>query len=158
MNAIPAAPLTATKSAAPDQVILTLRVAGQACGLPVSAVRDVLAAQSVTRIPLAPPDVAGSLNLRGRIVTALDLRRRLGLPPRQVASESLSVVVDHNGDLYALIVDEVGEIVTLDDAAIETTPPSMAAGWGRISTAVLRLPGELLLILSVDRLLAVEAV
>ena len=58
----------------------TLTLAGQVCGVPVGAVRDILAEQPITRIPLAPPDIAGSLNLRGRIVTSIDLRRRLGLP------------------------------------------------------------------------------
>ena len=63
-----------------EQVYLTLAVAGQHCALPAAAVRDVLGPQALTRFPLAPPDIAGCLNLRGRIVTAIDLRRRLGLP------------------------------------------------------------------------------
>src|SRR6476620_563847 len=79
-----------------EEVFLTLTVAGQLCGVPVLAVRDVLGPQAITRIPLAPQEVAGSLNLRGRIVTAIDLRRRLGLPPRDggaIGAGAMSVVV-----------------------------------------------------------------
>ena len=64
-----------------ERAFVTLTVADQLCGVPVLAVRDVLGPQTITRIPLAPPEIAGSLNLRGRIVTAIDLRRRLRLPP-----------------------------------------------------------------------------
>ena len=64
-----------------DRVFVMLTVAGQTCGVPVASVRDILGEQAITRIPLAPPEIAGSLNLRGRIVTAVDLRRRLRLPP-----------------------------------------------------------------------------
>ena len=62
-----------------ERVFVMLTVAGQACGVPVATVRDILGEQAITRIPLAPPEIAGSLNLRGRIVTAVDLRRRLNL-------------------------------------------------------------------------------
>jgi chemotaxis signal transduction protein len=64
-----------------NQVLVTLTVGEQLCGVPVLAVRDILGEQTITRIPLAPGEIAGSLNLRGRIVTAIDLRKRLRLPP-----------------------------------------------------------------------------
>ena len=72
---------TGQATTAEEQVLVTLTVADQLCGVPVLAVRDILGEQTITRIPLAPPEIAGSLNLRGRIVTAIDLRRRLQLPP-----------------------------------------------------------------------------
>ncbi len=90
------------------QMVLTLTVASQLCGVPVLAVRDVLGPQTITRIPLAPPEVAGSLNLRGRIVTAVDLRRRLMLAPRPAGARPMSVVVEHQGELYSLLADQVG--------------------------------------------------
>ena len=77
----PPPPASTAAAATEEDVFLTLTDAGQACAVPVLAVRDVLGAHAITRIPLAPGEVAGSLNLRGRIVTALDLRLRLGLPP-----------------------------------------------------------------------------
>jgi len=81
---------------------VTLMVAGQWFGIPVLAVQDVLGPQRITRIPLASREVAGSLNLRGRIVTAIDIRQRLGFAPREDAQAAWSVVVD-NGIVYSLV-------------------------------------------------------
>ena len=88
---------------------VTMTIANQLFGIPVLQVQDVLGHQRITRIPLAPPEVAGSLNLRGRIVTAIDVRLRLGLPGRQKDKPEMSIVVDLRGELYSLIVDAVGE-------------------------------------------------
>ena len=77
-----------------EKIFVTLTVADQLCGIPVLSVRDILAEQTITRIPLAPPEVAGSLNLRGRIVTAIDLRRRLHLAPAPNDMARMSVVVE----------------------------------------------------------------
>ena len=87
-----------------DRVFVTLTVADQLCGIPVLGVRDILGEQVITRIPLAPPEIAGSLNLRGRIVTAIDLRRRLHLPAAPPNQPRMSVVAEQGGELYALLV------------------------------------------------------
>src|SRR5258706_9370313 len=92
-----------------EQVYVTLTVAGQLCGIPVLGVRDILAEQPITRIPLAPPDIAGSLNLRGRIVTAIDLRRRMNLPRRDPGQKRMSVVAEQGGEMYAFLVNPVSE-------------------------------------------------
>src|ERR1051326_2824080 len=84
-----------------EHVYVTLTVGGQLCGIPVLGVRDILAEQPITRIPLAAPEIAGSLNLRGRIVTAIDLRRRLGLPPPEHNQKRMSVVAAQAGGLYS---------------------------------------------------------
>src|SRR6185312_17158778 len=99
-----------TAAGTEEQVFVTLTVADQLCGVPVLAVRDILGEQTITRIPLAPPEIAGSLNLRGRIVTAIDLRRRLQLPPAPEAQPRMSVVAEQGGELYALLVDQVSEV------------------------------------------------
>src|SRR5579872_2634775 len=83
-----------------EQVFVTLTVADQLCGVPVLGVRDILGEQTITRIPLAPPEIAGSLNLRGRIVTAIDLRQRLKLPPAPAGKPRMSVVAEQGGELY----------------------------------------------------------
>src|SRR5271166_3271679 len=92
---------------------VTLTVADQLCGVPALAVRDILGQHAITRIPLAPAEVAGSLNLRGRIVTAIDLRRRLRLPPSPTGQPRMSVVVEQGRELYALLVDQVCEVMSL---------------------------------------------
>lgn len=118
-------------------VYVTLTVGGQLCGIPVLAVRDVLGPQAITRIPLAPPEVAGSLNLRGRIVTAIDLRRRLGVG--HAAAASMSVVVEHQGELYSLLVDNVGEVMRLEAEAREHNPPTLGTEWRSFSAGIFRL-------------------
>lgn len=136
-----------------EQVYVTLTVAGQLCGIPVLGVRDILAEQPITRIPLAPPDIAGSLNLRGRIVTAIDLRRRLNLPPPAPGDKRMSVVAEQGGELYALLVDQVAEVMSLDSALFERNPPTLERHWALFSDGIYRLDGRLLVILDVARLL-----
>ncbi len=135
-------------------VILT--VADQLCGVPVLAVRDVLAGQRIARIPLAPPEVAGNLNLRGRIVTAIDLRARLRLPPRPSGQCPMSLVTELGGELYALQVDQVSEVVTLRTASIEGNPPTLPEIWAEHSVGVHRAGEQLMVLLDVDRLLRLE--
>ena len=136
-----------------DQVYVTLTVAGQLCGIPVLGVRDILAEQPITRIPLAPPDIAGSLNLRGRIVTAIDLRRRLHLPPPEAGQKRMSVVAEQGGELYALLVDQVSEVMSLDPGLLERNPPTLEHELAAFSNGIYRLDGRLLVILDVARLL-----
>ncbi|MBS0638951.1 MAG: chemotaxis protein CheW [Acetobacteraceae bacterium] len=139
-----------------EQVLVTLTVADQLCGVPVLAVRDILGDQPITRIPLAPPEIAGSLNLRGRIVTAIDLRRRLGLPPAQAGQKRMSVVADQGGELYALLVDQVSEVMSLKASTFERNPPTLEKHWATFSTGIYRLEGRLLVVLDVAKLLALS--
>ncbi|MCB4821817.1 chemotaxis protein CheW [Roseicella aerolata] len=141
---------------AAEEVFLTLTVAGQLCGVPVLTVRDVLGVQAITRIPLAPNEVAGSLNLRGRIVTAIDLRRRLGLPPREAAG-AMSVVVEREGELYSLLADEVGEVLPLPSRDRAHNPPTLDPLWREVSRGVHRLGDRLLILLDVEQVLAIGA-
>lgn len=136
-----------------EQVFVTLTVADQLCGVPVLAVRDILGEQSITRIPLAPPEIAGSLNLRGRIVTAIDLRRRLNLPAPPEGDKRMSVVAEQGGELYALLVDQVSEVMSLKASAFERNPPTLPPSWAAFSTGIYRLDGRLLVVLDVARLL-----
>ncbi|MBX6747402.1 MAG: chemotaxis protein CheW [Acetobacteraceae bacterium] len=138
-----------------EAVFLTLTVADQLCGVPVLAVRDVLGPQTITRIPLAPPEVAGSLNLRGRIVTAIDLRRRLGLPPRDAGAAPMSVVVEREGELYSLLADQVGEVLPLPRSDRAPNPPTLDPLWREVSDGVHRLGERLLILLDVERVLAI---
>lgn len=136
-----------------SQMVLTLTVAGQLCGVPVLAVRDVLGPQTITRIPLAPPEVAGSLNLRGRIVTAVDLRRRLSLQPRSAGEKPMSVVVEHQGELYSLLADQVGEVLSLSPNERAANPATLDASWKEVSLGVHRLGESLLVVMDVECLM-----
>jgi purine-binding chemotaxis protein CheW len=139
-----------------NQVLVTLTVGDQLCGVPVLAVRDILGEQVITRIPLAPPEIAGSLNLRGRIVTAIDLRRRLRLPPAPPGQARMFVVAEQSGELYALLVDQVSEVLSLDASTFERNPPTLEKSWAEFSTGIFRLDGRLLVVLDVSRLLALS--
>lgn len=136
-------------------LVLTLTVGGQLCGVPVLLVRDVLAAQSITPIPLAPVEIEGAMNLRGRIVTAVDLRRRLGLPLREAGAEPMSIVVEHGGELYSMLADAVGDVVPLAATDRAPNPPTLDALWRDVSRGVHRSDGQLLILLDVERLLAI---
>jgi purine-binding chemotaxis protein CheW len=137
-----------------ERMFVTLTVAGQLCGIPVLSVRDVLGEQTITRIPLAPPEVAGSLNLRGRIVTAIDLRRRLHLPPAPPGTPRMSVVTEQGGELYALLVDGVSEVMSLPTADFERPPPTLPQEWAAHCTGIYRLAAGLMVVLDVGCLLA----
>lgn len=132
---------------------VTMTIADQLFGIPVLQVQDVLGHQKITRIPLAPPEVAGSLNLRGRIVTAIDVRLRLGLPARAKDKPGMSIVVDHRGELYSLMVDSVGEVLSLSSEDFERNPATMDIRWRDLSTGIYRLNDTLLVVLDVSRLL-----
>jgi len=132
---------------------VTMTIAGQLFGIPVLQVQDVLGPQRLTRVPLAPVEVAGSLNLRGRIVTAIDVRTRLGLPPRQADDKGMSVVVDLNGELYSLLIDQVGEVLTLNGQDFEANPPTLDPRWRDVSRGIYRLKEQLLVVIDVAELL-----
>ncbi len=134
-----------------DASYLTFTLAGQLCAVPVSCVRDVLAPQAVTPIPLASPEIAGSLNLRGRIVTAVDLRRRLALPA--TPEPRMAVVSELDGELYALLVDIVHEVLSLSPAEVERNLPTLPPPWSSYGAGVCRRADALLVLLDVARLL-----
>jgi purine-binding chemotaxis protein CheW len=137
-------------------VFVTLTVADQLCGVPVLGVRDILGEHAITRIPLAPREIAGSLNLRGRIVTAIDLRERLRLPPPPDDQPRMSVVAEQGGELYALLVDQVSEVLSLKSSEFERNPPTLPQTWAQFSTGIYRLENRLLVVLDVGKLLALS--
>lgn len=133
---------------------VTITVGGQLCGIPVLTVRDIIETQRMSRIPLTPPEIAGSLNLRGRIVTAIDLRRRLGMPPRDEGILPMSVVVERQGELYSLVVDSVREVMAFDDQCIEPNPQTLGTKWREFSAGIYRLQSDLVVVLDTERVLS----
>jgi len=100
--------------------------------------------------------VAGSLNLRGRVVTAIDMRRRLRMEPRQGEGGSISVIVEWNGELYALLVDDVGDVLWLSQSTHEPPPATLSSEWRALCSGLYRLEDELLLVLNVNEVLTLD--
>ena len=132
---------------------VTVMLGEQMFGLPIGRVQDVFVPDRMTRVPLAPPEVAGILNLRGRIVTAIEMRGRLDLPPRPGSQPVMAIGIEHRGESYGLLVDSVGEVMKLADRACEPRPANLDARLTRVAAGVVRLEGQLMVILDVDRVL-----
>ncbi|MHC5656058.1 chemotaxis protein CheW [Stappia sp.] len=143
-------------AAAADTIqYVTVFIGGQLFGLPISQVHDVFVPESVTRVPLAAPEVAGVLNLRGRIVTAIDMRKRLHLPNRDENAQVMAVGIEHKGESYGLVIDKVGEVLRLSNESQEPNPSNLDKRWAEISGGVHRLDGKLMIILDIGRLFGV---
>lgn len=140
-------------NSAEETEYLTFYTGDQLFGVPVLVVQDVMRTPKLTRIPLAPPQVAGALNLRGRIITAIDVRQRLGLGEMDADSHHMSIVVEYGDDLYNLIVDRVGEVLRVRDDSYEQNPGNLDPRWAEFCSGVHRLEGTLLLVMEVDNLL-----
>lgn len=132
---------------------VTLRVENQLFGVDASVVHDVFHPRGLTPVPLARPEISGVLNLRGRIVTAVCARTRLGLPPRAEGAESMAIGLEVGGDSYGLIVDSVDEVLKLDDEKFHAPPANTPQRWLDMITGVFRLDNELLIALNAHKIL-----
>lgn len=135
---------------------VTIRVGEQWFGLPIGRVHDVFVPTAMTRVPMAPPDVVGLLNLRGRVVTALSMRACLGLPPAPADGEAMAVGLEYQGESFGLIVDEVGEVMRLAGDTHEASPVHLDARWSKVTRGIHRLADRLLLILDIDAALGLS--
>lgn len=137
---------------------VTFRVGHQWVGLPVETVQEVLVAQRLAAVPLAPPAVAGFLNLRGQIVTAVDLRTGLASVPRTAADDGavFDVVVRDDDELFALLVDEVGDVLPLARADVGPPPPALRDPWRAACSGAVRRDHDVLLVLDLPRLLRID--
>ena len=140
---------------ATDNVIeyVTATIGGQLFGLPISRVQDVFSPDRLTHVPLAAPEIAGLLNLRGRIVTAIDMRKRLGLPALEDGRPRMAVGIECKGESYGLLIDAIGEVLKLSASGREDNPVNLDPQLARVSAGVHRLDGSLLVLLDVDRIL-----
>ena len=136
---------------------VTFRINNQFFGIPVEQVQDVLNRQRLTPIPLAPPEITGAVNLRGRIVTAINMRERLKIPAPTEASPAMNIVVENRGELFSLWVDSVGDVLSIGTKQIEKAPPNLVVHWQQFIKGVCQLKGELLLILDVPAILKIGA-
>lgn len=130
---------------------VTAIIGGQLFGLPIERVLDVFTPERLTRVPLAAPEIAGVLNLRGRIVTAIDMRKRLDLPPRAQDEKFMAIGIEHREESYGLLVDQVGEVLKLASSRLDAVPANLDASWARLAEGVYRLDDRLLVVLDVDK-------
>jgi purine-binding chemotaxis protein CheW len=137
---------------------VTAMIGGQLFGLPISRVQDVFMPERLTRVPLSSSDVAGVLNLRGRIVTAIDMRARLGLPKNADGKPPMAIGVDLRGESYGLLIDSIGEVLKLPDNGREVNPVNLDPRMAKMANGVHRLDGQLMVVLDVDRVLELSTV
>ena len=132
---------------------VTVVIGDQLFGLPISRVQDVFVPERLTRVPLSSPEIAGVLNLRGRIVTAIDMRCRLDLEKRKDGQPVMAIGIDLRNESYGLLVDAVGEVMKFPNGSCEAKPANLDTRWARVASGVIRLEGQLLVVLDVDRVL-----
>lgn len=145
--------VAAAATHADEQVFVTIYVAKQLFGIPVERVQDILIPEKIAHIPLAPTEIAGAINLRGRIVTVVDVRQCLGLKPPPEGTTPMCVTVEQGAELYSLKVDSVGAVITMPTERIERNPTTLDQRWRSISVGVIQLEEELLILLDIDSLL-----
>jgi purine-binding chemotaxis protein CheW len=130
---------------------VTFTLDGSLYGIDVVRVQEALRSHVRTRVPLAPPTVAGLVNLRGQVVLTIDLRTRLGLASRADQSEPMMVVVQVDGEPVSLLVDEIGDVVEVGPGSFETPPDTLDAALRPLILGAHKLEAGLLLVLDVDQ-------
>lgn len=124
---------------------------GDLCfGIEVMRVQEVLRYQEITRVPQASSVIEGLINLRGQIVSAIDMRRRLGLPDRPAGTVPMNMVVRYDDGAVSLLVDEIGDVLEVGEAAWEDPPPTLSAEQAKLVRGVYKLDGRLMLVLHTD--------
>ena len=141
---------------APEIEFVTVLIADQLFGLPISRVHDVFMVDRLTRVPLAPPEIAGILNLRGRVVTTIDMRRRLDLPAREEGRGNMAVGIEHRGESYGLLIDSVGEVLKIPTVSRDPNPVNFDPRWSRVAEGVVQLDDRLMVVLDVERVLELK--
>lgn len=134
--------------------LVTFALDGRRYGVAVDAVQEVLRGQPRTRVPLAPATVAGLINLRGQVLTAIDLREQLGLPAYSGEEEPMLVVIRVAGEPVALLVDSIGSVVDVDADQFESPPDTLTGIARDLILGAYKLQDQLLLALDVDRAVA----
>lgn len=132
---------------------VTIRICKQLFGFSATEVKDILLPQNVTTVPLVSSEVLGLLNLRGRIVTVIDLRVKMGMEPSENRKSHKSLVVEYHDNLYSFVVDEVTGVYDINLSEIEHNPENLSEEWKGYCSGIYKLEKELMVILNVDGLL-----
>ena len=142
---------TRRPTGAPSAQLATFRLDGDLYGVEVEHVQEVLKSQGLTRVPLAPPAVAGLINLRGQVVTAIELRQRLGRPPRPEGTDAVVIVVRLHGEAVSLLVDSIADVVDVAAGDFEAPPDTLDGSARELIRGAYKLDGQLLLALDVQK-------
>jgi purine-binding chemotaxis protein CheW len=138
------------------QQFCTFYLGRQCYGLDVRKVQEVVRSQPLTRVPLAHPAVCGLINLRGQIVTAIDLRLRLNLPDRDPSSEPVNVVLQTDDGAVSLLVDDIGEVLEVSEQQFEHPPETLQGSAREFIRGAYKLSDRLLVILDPERIVAID--
>jgi len=139
-----------------EEQLVTMSVEGQLFGLPILSVQDIVETHNITQVPRTPSAISGIMNLRGRIVTVINLRRILGRDDE--SNSRMGVTVEFHGDLYTILVDQIGEVRLLDRSDFEAAPATLSTKLKQLCTGIYRLDGELLAVLDVNQILSAETI
>jgi purine-binding chemotaxis protein CheW len=142
---------TAARTVPATSQLATFWLDGDLFGVEVEHVQEVLRSQGITRVPLAPPAVAGLINLRGQVVTAIELRERLGRSPRPEGQEAVVIVVRLHGEAVSLLVDSIADVVDVNVRDFEAPPDTLDGAGRELIRGAYKLSGQLLLALDVNR-------
>ena len=140
-----------------ERQFCTFFLGGLYFGLDVLKVQEIIRAQETTRVPLAHPVVRGLINLRGQIVTAIDLRRRLDMPEYSPELKPINVVVQTDDGAVSLLVDEIGDVLDVSDELFESPPDTLDQKTRAVITGAYKLPNRLLLALAIEEILNFSA-
>lgn len=135
----------------------TFRLADLSLGIEVENIQEVIRYQAMTNVPLAPPSIRGLINLRGQLVTAIDLRSRLSLPPRSEGELPMNVVVRTGDAAVSFLVDEIGDVLEVQERDFERPPQTLRGLTRSLIRGVYKLETELLLILDTRQAMDVES-
>lgn len=148
--------MTTVVSRSGERQLCTCWVGDLLLGLDVLSIQEVQSSNDITAIPQSAPAVSGLINLRGQIATAVDLRIVFGVEPR-ANSDLIQIVVRHRGEPVSLLVDEIGEVMTLSDDIFEPPPETVDALTRELVTGAYKLDSELLLTLDVERVITMSS-
>lgn len=135
------------------QQFATMIIGGQKFGISVDYVVDVLFPQKISSIPLASSQIVGSLNLRGRIVTALDIRVTLDIESKADVAKNMCIVVEYDHELFSILVDKVGDVATVSVHDLIKNPDNLSKSWQQVSLGIFPMENELVVILDLDKLM-----
>lgn len=146
---------TSPRNGAPpprERNVFTVKAGGERLAIPVECVHTIFRVSRITPVPGGPREVVGLANLRGKIVTVVGLRRRLGMPDKDVVPSNLAIGIEHLGESIALTVDEVGDVIGVSEADRIPPPPHLAQSRVGVTAAVYRYEGGILSLLEVGAL------